>query len=144
MRIVFLTGSITGLLYIVLGRVFPLLLIWSAASGYLSTVLYRRYSGRSLSTGGGARLGWMQALLAFAMATVLFTLQLIVYGTEDLRRVMFSSIEHDARYQQYEALYKNPSVVGTVVVIVWVMIGIMVSLSAVAGGAIGASVNKRR
>ena len=142
LRIALMTGSMTAIPYLVLATRFPLLMLWTAGGGYLACVLYRRHSGRHLPVRGAAHLGWMQALVSFVMATVLFSMYLLLRGIDDLRSLLFSGIPHDdARYQQLANMYKDPTVFGMSIVMAWVLVDIFAALSAMAGAAFAAKMN---
>lgn len=142
-RVALITASLTGVFYLLFALIFPALILWTAAGGYWAAVLYRRHSGRDLSAGGGARLGWINAVLAFVIATVLFSVYVLVVGINDLRSSLLSNMSQDARSQQILSMYNNPAVFGFVIVIAWLLLGIIASLGSVAGGAIGAKMAKR-
>jgi hypothetical protein len=137
-----MTGSMTAIPYLVLAPRLPLFLLWMAAGGYLAYVLYRRHSGQRPSMKSGVRLGWMQALFSFVMATVLFSMFLLVRGVDDLRSLLLSGLPHDdSRYQQIATMYKDPTLFGMAIMVAWVLVGIFAALSAMAGAALAAKMN---
>lgn len=135
-RVVMLTASVTAVPYLLLALVAPVLLLWAAGGGFAAVTLYRRHSGRVLTPRAGAKLGWLNGLVAFLMATVFFSIYLLFSGINSLRDMLVSSLPHDApRYQQALQMYQDPAVFGFAVVFAWVFLGLLVALGSVAGGA---------
>ncbi len=135
-RVVLLTASLTAVPFLILAQVPPVLLLWSAGSGFTAVMLYRRHSGRALTTGAGAKLGWFNGVVAFLIATVLFSVYLLFSGVGGLRDLLFSNLPRDTpRYQQAVAMYQDPAVFGFAVVFAWVFLGALAALGSVAGGA---------
>ncbi len=143
-RVALLTASVTAVPYLLLAQMPPVLLLWSAGGGFAAVTLYRRHSGRTLTPRAGAKLGWLNGLVAFLMATVFFSIYLFFSGINGLRDLLVSSLPHDApRYQQALEMYQDPAVFGTAVVFAWIFLGLLVALGSVAGGAF-AGVRPRR
>lgn len=135
-RVVMLTASVTAVPYLVLALVAPVLLLWAAGGGFAAVTLYRRHSGRVVTPRAGAKLGWLNGLVAFLMATVFFSIYLLFSGINSLRDMLVSSLPHDApRYQQALQMYQDPAVFGFAVVFAWIFLGLLVALGSVAGGA---------
>lgn len=135
-RVALLTASVTAVPYLLLALMGPLLLVWFAGGGFSAVTLYRRHSGRVLTRREGARLGWLNGLIAFLIATVFFSVYLLFSGINGLRDMLISGLPHDApRYQQVSAMYQDPAVFGLAVVFAWVFLGALAALGSVAGGA---------
>lgn len=135
-RVVMLTASVTAVPYLLLASIIPVLLLWAAGGGFAAVTLYRRHSGRVVTARAGAKLGWLNGLAAFLLATVFFSIYLLFSGINSLRDMLVSSLPHDApRYQQALQMYQDPAVFGFAVVFGWVFLGLLVALGSVAGGA---------
>ena len=135
-RVVLLTASLTAVPYLLLALMAPVLLLWSAGGGFTAVTLYRRHSGRALSPRAGAKLGWLNGVVAFLIATVFFSVYLLFSGVGGLHDMLFANLPHDTpRYQQASAMYQDPAVFGFAVVFAWIFLGALAALGSVAGGA---------
>jgi hypothetical protein len=79
-QIALMTASIAALLcwVFIFGFV-----IWLPAAGFLAVHLYHRRTGQSLSTGAGARMGWLTGSFLFGITALLFVISVIAFANSE-------------------------------------------------------------
>jgi hypothetical protein len=106
--------------------------LWWLLAGWGAVWLYRRLTGMQLSVSAGARLGFLTGLFTFLGMALLFAL------------LMASGAGRDAINQQMlkdprtAEVVNNPTMLGSVLIMVFLMIFTMVAGICAAGGALGA------
>lgn len=118
-------------------------LILMLAAGAFSVYLYRRRTGQALSVRAGLRMGWMTGVLGFVISMVLMTiaLALLPASTEALHRALReqSGLPEEMIERALE-ITRNP-----VQLLLSLLLGFFTfSLTAAAGGALGARLLDRR
>jgi hypothetical protein len=119
-------------------------LIALAAGGFFAVYLYRRRTGAMLSVANGARLGWLSGIFIFAIAILVFTIQLVALSPSqmmnELRDQMTKNYSAtEVQINQVVGFLASPSGIGTIVVFSFVMITLLPAL----GGAVGAKILNR-
>ncbi|MCS6951394.1 MAG: zinc ribbon domain-containing protein [Bryobacterales bacterium] len=143
-------GFVAGVLAFVLGLLpspFPVRALLLAAAGGFSVYLYGRRTGRSLTVGGGARIGWISGLFGFVIVMVLFTLNfaLIAVLTRDIGMANFYRQQLSAmgmppqHVEQVLEIFQSPVRLAGLLISIFVMFtGLLM-----AGGALGAKLLRR-
>jgi hypothetical protein len=140
-RVALFAGAMAFMVSAVLG---PLGLIALAAGGFLAVYLYRRRTGAMLSVANGARLGWLAGIFIFAIAIVVFTIQLVTVSPSammiQLREQMAKNYSAtEAQIDQVVSFLASPSGIGTIVLFSFFMLTLLPAL----GGAVGAKLLNR-
>jgi hypothetical protein len=140
-RVALLAGALAFMISAVLG---PLGLIALAAGGFFAVYLYRRRTGAILSVANGARLGWLSGIFIFAIAIMVFTIQLVALSPSqmmnELRDQMTKNYSAtEAQINQVVGFLASPSGIGTIVLFSFFMITLLPAL----GGAVGAKILNR-
>jgi len=135
-RVALFAGALAFMGSAVLGS---LGLIALAAGGFFAVYLYRRRTGAILSVANGARLGWLAGIFIFAIAIVVFTIQLVTASPSvmmnELREQMAKNYSvTEAQINQVISFLASPSGIGTIVLFSFFMITLLPAL----GGAVGA------
>ena len=118
-----------------------LCLIWAMAAGFLAVWMYRKRTGRPVSVGNGAKLGWITGVFSSVILIVMVTVTVIFNGdkvTEELRSQMTAAWSRDPSTQQLLRTFENPASFATMIVFMLFFIFLLLSLASVAGGALGA------
>ena len=123
--------------------------LWMLGAGFLSAFLYTRRTGMLLSTGEGARMGWMTGVLTFVITIVLTaaTFAIASNAGASFRDILMQSLERlpaqDAGTQQIKEFLASPTGLAFFL-LTYLVLGLftMVSL-AMAGGALSAKVMER-
>lgn len=143
-------GFVAGLLAFLLALLpapFPIRAVLLATAGGFSVYLYGRRSGRSLTVGGGARIGWISGLFCFVIVMVLFTLNfaLIAVLTRDTGMANFYRDQLSAmgmpehHIEEVLQIFQSPVRLAGLLVSIFVMFtGLLM-----AGGALGAKLLRR-
>jgi hypothetical protein len=140
-RVALLAGALAFMISAVVGA---LGLIALAAGGFFAVYLYRRRTGAMLSVANGARLGWLSGIFIFAIAILVFTIQLVALSPSqmmnELRDQMTKNYSAtEVQINQVVGFLASPSGIGTIVVFSFVMITLLPAL----GGAVGAKILNR-
>jgi hypothetical protein len=149
------TASLTALLVwllitIPIGGAFGLLLrlFLLAGGGFLSVVLYARWTGEPLSILSGARLGWITGVLFFVLAILYFTIHLVEQqqngGILEAWRQQLK--ESNTPQQDAEELMRILDAPGALPVFMLLTLAIMFgffTLPMIAGGALAAKMLER-
>jgi len=135
-RVALLAGALAFMISAVLG---PLGLIALAAGGFFAVYLYRRRTGAILSVANGARLGWLAGIFIFAIAILVFTIQLVAVSPSammnQLREQMAKNYSAtEAQINQVIGFLASPPGIGTIVLFSFFLITLLTAL----GGAVGA------
>lgn len=143
-------GFVAGLLAFLLALLpapFPIRALLLATAGGFSAYLYGRRSGRSLTVGGGARIGWISGLFCFVIIMVLFTLNfaLVAMLTRDTGMASFYREQLTAmgmpqhRIEEVLQVFQSPLRLAGLLISIFVMFtGLLM-----AGGALGAKLLRR-
>jgi hypothetical protein len=138
-------GFLAGLLAFLLGLLpapFLMRALLLAAAGIFSVYLYARRSGRPLTVGGGARIGWISGLFCFVIVVVLFTINfaLVAMLTRETGMASFYREQLSAmgmpqqNIEEVLEVFQSPvRLAGLLVSIFVIFTGLMT-----AGGALGA------
>jgi len=122
--------------------------LWITGAGFFSAVLYARRTGVLLSTGEGARLGWLTGLLTFVMTLVLTAVNFVVLRSgsgfrEALRRSMERVSTQDQVTQRVLDFLSSPAGL-TIFLLGYIVLGfIFIASLCIAGGALGAKVMEK-
>jgi hypothetical protein len=140
-RVALFAGAMAFMVSAVLG---PLGLIALAAGGFLAVYLYRRRTGAMLSVANGARLGSLAGIFIFAIAIVVFTIQLVTVSPSammnQLREQMAKNYSAtQTQIDQVVSFLASPSGIGTIVLFSFFMLTLLPAL----GGAVGAKLLNR-
>ena len=140
-RVSLLAGTMAFLFSALLG---PLGLLALAAGGFFAVFLYRRRTGAILSVANGARLGWLSGIFIFAIAIMVFTIQLVALSPSALMNGLREQMSKnysvtEAQVNQVITFLASPSGIGTIVLFSFVMITLLPAL----GGAVGAKLLNR-
>jgi hypothetical protein len=140
-RVALLAGALAFLMSAVLG---PLGLIALAAGGFFAVYLYRRRTGAILSVANGARLGWISGIFVFAIAMLVFTIQMVAASPSEMMNALRDQMAKnysatEAQINQVITFLGSPSGIGTIVLFSFFMITLLPAL----GGAVGAKLLNR-
>jgi hypothetical protein len=120
--------------------------VWMPAAGFLAVYLYHRRTGQPLSTGAGARMGWITGAFLFGITALLFTISLVSLAnsgglTADLQQQMrrMPMGDPDAAAQALKML-QNPAVLATSVIFLLGFLFAVIMSFCAAGGALGAKI----
>lgn len=141
-RTSFFVASVTMVLLLVpvVNAITPLL------GGYFSASLYQRRSGRQMTAGAGAKLGWITSVIYILFVTVLMTLNIALLGNalvEQLRDIVRNQANNPMQ-KEFLALLANPYGLAEVVFASWFLICAFSIASSIAGGALGARLYRPR
>lgn len=120
--------------------------IWLPAAGFLSVYLFSRRTGQLLSLRAGARMGWITGILSFVIITVLFTISILSIGSHPgglaayYREQVTTMQMHDQNVEQAIEMLERPSGQALLYFTFLFLTFGVVTLSCVAGGALGAKV----
>jgi len=116
-RVALLAGALAFLMSAVLG---PLGLIALAAGGFFAVYLYRRRTGAMLSVANGARLGWISGIFVFAIAMLVFTIQMVAASPSEMMNALRDQMAKnysatEAQINQVITFLGSPYGIGTIV-----------------------------
>jgi hypothetical protein len=109
-----------------------LFFIWWLLAGWGGVRLYRRLTGLRLSVGAGARLGFLTGLFAFVSMAIVFGLTM---ASSTGREMLDQMVRQDPRMSD---VVNNPTMLGSVLLMVLFVFFAMVVGFCAAGGALGA------
>jgi hypothetical protein len=142
-RIAMMTACMAALLCSVFFILSP---VWMPAAGFVAVYLYHRRTGQALSTGAGARMGWITGVFLFGITALLFTVSLVSLAnsgglTADLQQQMrrMPMSDPDATAQALKML-QNPAVLATSVLFLLGFLFAVIMSFCAAGGALGAKI----
>jgi hypothetical protein len=144
-RVGFVSGLLANLA-ILLPYLFVAFPLWMLGAGFVGVRLYTRRSGQRLTVGGGARLGWIAGVLAFAIFTVFFTINFLVAYSSGLftdRRRLSQIPFVQGNVDEVVALMQDPAALALHLVISIVVLFVLFAGLSVAGGALGAKALRR-
>ncbi|MCC6345486.1 MAG: zinc ribbon domain-containing protein [Bryobacterales bacterium] len=149
-RTAFLTALITS---IISSLPIPPQGLWLLVSlllaGFLAVFLYTRRTGQPLSMVGGARMGWITGVFSFAIATIFFTLSVVMLSSKGGFVELFRQQLQDrtggseAEIQQFLQLLQSPAGLTTVLLLVLAMLFVLFTVFPTLGGALGAKMLER-
>jgi len=105
---------------------------WWLLAGWAGVRLYRRLTGLRLTVAAGARLGSLTGLFAFVSMAIVFSLTMASSAGRDMLDQM---VKQDPRMSE---VVSNPTMLGSVLLMVLIMVFAMVVGICAAGGALGA------
>ena len=105
---------------------------WWLLAGWGGVRLYRRLTGLRLTVAAGARLGSLTGLFAFVIMAIFFSLTMASAAGRDMLDQM---VKQDPRMSE---VVSNPTMLGSVLLMVLIMVFAMVVGICAAGGALGA------
>jgi hypothetical protein len=112
-----------------------LIVVWCLLAGWGGVRLYRRLTGLRLTVAAGARLGFLTGILATVSLTIVFAMGMLFSSQEIIDEFAAQMAKQSSPLSE---VAKNPSAVGTILVMsMFVMFVLMVGICA-AGGALGA------
>jgi hypothetical protein len=134
-------GFLAALLSLLLSLLVPLPAVGTTLGGFFSVYLYRRRTGQAVSVLGGARIGWMTGMILFLIVASMVGLGMMALsnvpgGAKGLADQMRNSpvpMQKEVIDQVIQFM-QQPSKVALALADAFLMI----TLSAIAGGAIGA------
>lgn len=109
-----------------------LFFLWWLLAGWGAVWLYRRLTGFQVSVSAGARLGFLTGFFTFVGMALLFGLLMASGAGRDALNQQILKDPHAAD------VMNNPTMLGSVLVMVFIMIFAMVAGLCAAGGALGA------
>jgi hypothetical protein len=144
-RVALLAGLVAVMLFMLSAVLGPLGLIALAAGGFFAVYLYHRRTGARLSVANGARLGWISGIFIFAIAGLVFTIQLVtvspsVIGNEVREQMAKNYSATEAQIHQMISFVTSPSGIGTIVLFSFCLVTVLAAL----GGAVGAKLLNRQ
>lgn len=119
------------------------ILSWLAA-GFFAAFLYRRKTGSRIYVGGGVRIGWITGLIMFGIWTVVLTavaLPAAMSGTlitTFQKQIKNSPWQDPAMLTQMTQMLQTSQGVATAVVVFFLMLFVFIICLSMAGGALGA------
>ena len=147
------TALITAMLGFVLGSLpIPIPGLWLIMSlllaGFLAVFLYVRRTGQSLSVVAGARMGWITGLFSFTIATIFFTLTMLLIAGEGgflalFRDQMRERGAAEADLDQMLRLLQTPAGLGGFLFLGLILLFITFTIFPTLGGVLGAKVFAR-
>ncbi len=119
--------------------------IWYPGAGFLSVYNYRRRTGLTPTTSGGAKLGWITGIFAFMMSLSMLALVFLFPRqngslVETIRRQISEYPAQEEAKRQLLELLDNPSALAVLLLIYLVMLFVLVAGLTTTGGALGAKV----
>ncbi|MBV6434100.1 MAG: hypothetical protein IANPNBLG_04342 [Bryobacteraceae bacterium] len=149
-RTAFLTALITS---IISSLPIPPQGLWLLVSlllaGFLAVFLYTRRTGQPLSMVGGARMGWITGVFSFAIATIFFTLSVVMLSSKGgfvelfRQQLQGRTGSSEAEIQQFLQLLQSPAGLTTVLLLVLAMLFVLFTVFPTLGGALGAKMLER-
>jgi len=146
-RIAVQIGMIAACVAALLCSVFFILSpVWMSAAGFLAVYLYHRRTGQPLTTGAGARMGWITGAFLFGIAALLFTVSFVTLANsggfaadlqQQMRRMPMS--DPNATAQAVKMLQTPAGLAASVVFLLGFLVAVIMSFCAV-GGALGAKI----
>jgi succinate dehydrogenase/fumarate reductase cytochrome b subunit len=125
----------------------PWMLLWLLAAGFLAVYLYGRRTGQSVSVRAGTRMGWITGVFCFVIATVFFTINVLLISSQtslaDFYRSQLNARASDPNMQRVLEILQSPA---GLAVILFMSVGFLFVLFAgvpTVGGALGAKVLER-
>jgi hypothetical protein len=109
-----------------------LFILWTLAAGWCAVLLYRRFTGYTLSVRAGARLGSITGVLTFVSLLVSFTLTVAVVGKDALLQQIKQGNPEAA-----QVFNDPPALIAALLMALVILLAIVVGTCA-AGGALGA------
>lgn len=124
------------------------LLISLLMAGFMAVFLYIRRTGQSLSVVSGARMGWITGVFSFAIATIFFTLSVLLITNRGgfstfYREQLQGRMARDADVEKFLELLQNPAGLGTVLFLTLGLLFVLFTIFPTLGGALGAKVFAR-
>ncbi len=145
-RVGFLAASVASMLD-ALPWVDMLFVVWSAAAGYVSVVLYRKRTGQALSVRGGAKMGWITGVLNAVIVIVFFTLTFVASVsdfTATYRQQLGALQARDpASYAKASGFLESPYALATGVIVLLFAMFVVFTTAGIAGGALSAKIGKK-
>lgn len=143
-------SAILGFIATAVAGPFLGLLAWTLLSGMLAVAIYRRQAHPTrVLPGAGAKLGALSGLIGFLFVTLLSSVQLLVRGSAEFRKLLEEQLRHsaaasDATVQPWVDYFLSPHGMAVLMLISLVFtLVIFIALSSV-GGAIGARISSSR
>ncbi len=144
-RVGFLAGLLANLA-ILLPYLFLAFPLWMLGAGFVGVRLYTRRSGQRLTVRGGARLGWIAGVLAFAIFTVFFTVNFLAAYSSGLftdRRRLSQIPFMQGNVDEVIAMMQDPTALALHLVVSIVVLFVLFAGLSMAGGALGAKALRR-
>ena len=73
------------------------LLILPLAGGFVSVYLYSRKTGKEISVGNGARMGWLTGMFCFVSFAILFTIAVAMMASASGRAMLAKSLSENPK-----------------------------------------------
>jgi len=142
----FVSALMALLLTFLLAPGFP---VWLTAAGFLGVYLYHFRSGESLTTRGGARMGWLTGLLTFFVSSLPVAWACVseITGPDyagKMRQQLSSWAVPAALQNQMIAFMQTPLGIASQILSSLVMLFIMMTLLPLLGGVVAAKVLGRK
>lgn len=114
--------------------------------GFVSAFLYQRRSGHAITSGAGAKLGWITAILNALMITAFVSVRLAVSGNAmvDMLREGLRQQAASPSQQQALQMMSDSRFLALVVLIIWIVLFAFGSALFMAGGALGARIYRTK
>jgi len=148
-RIAFI-GALNSLLFFFLLSPVPVLAIFGSflPAGFLAVFLYRRATGQNMTTGNGAKIGWITGIFSFAIFTLLTTCNVLVMSYNGGMSKMLDQIKAQMTAQGADAdmllrLIDQPAGLAAFLLGTLVFTFVFVTLLPTLGGALGAKLFTR-
>ena len=122
---------------------FPLQLIAPLMGGFAAVTLFQKRTGRVLTTGEAAKLGWMTATLNTALGTIALTVSALIEGFGPLREAIRQQPASPSQQQTLQ-LMNDPYLFALALLMMWIFVVVIISGLCIAGGALGARLARPR
>jgi len=121
------------------------LVVCLTAAGFFAVYLYRRRSGEELSARMGARLGWITGVFCFLIATVFFTITVIIISAQGglaayYREQLSQQAGPGIDVEELVSVLETPVGLASVLLFTLVVLFVFFTLLPTLGGAMGAKV----
>lgn len=121
------------------------ILVLLVSSGFFAVYVYGRRTGLELSVRNGARMGWMTGMFCFAIATVFFTISVILLARQGglgafYREQLGARAASEAGVEAVLEVLESPAGLAGIIVFTLIMLFFFFTLLPTLGGALGAKV----
>ena len=121
------------------------LIVCLTGAGFFAVYLYRRRSGEELSARMGARMGWITGVFCFLIATVFFTITVIIISTQGglaayYREQLSQQASPGIDVEELVSVLETPAGLASVLLFTLVVLFVFFTLLPTLGGAMGAKV----
>lgn len=124
------------------------LLLSLTGAGFFAVFFYIRRTGQPMTVMGGARMGWITGLFSFMIATVFFTLTMVVVTNNGgfaafYRETLKERMGNSADVEKLIELIQNPAALGGILAATLIFLFVLFTILPILGGALGAKMLAR-